>query len=158
MSRVSATHSHGSVKSRSFSYRREGGNSMIRTFARVTGAVAITALIGLGCSNSMSHQMMHSGMAAAPRSAVATSTSVAMPAADLRTGLNALLSEHVILASAATGAALGGRKAEFQAAAGALNANSVDISRAIGAAYGPDAERAFYGASILGSPWTTRRG
>jgi hypothetical protein len=116
---------------------------MIRAFARVTGAVAFTALIGLGCSKSMSHQMMHSGMAAVPRSAGATSASVAMPAADLRTELNALLSEHVILASAATGAALGGRAAEFQAAAGALDANSVDISRAIGAAYGPDAEQAF---------------
>jgi hypothetical protein len=40
-------------------------------------------------------------------------------------------------------AQLGGRQAEFQAAAGALDANSVDLSKAIGMAYGPGAETAF---------------
>jgi hypothetical protein len=64
-------------------------------------------------------------------------------AAGLRTGLTLALREHVYLAGAATGAALGAREAEFTAAAGALDANSVDISRAIGAVYGPDAEQAF---------------
>ncbi len=64
-------------------------------------------------------------------------------AADLRTGLNTLLGEHVILAAAATNAALGGRDAEFKAAAGALDGNSVDIAKAIGSVYGVDAERAF---------------
>jgi hypothetical protein len=66
-----------------------------------------------------------------------------MSAADLRTGLNALLSEHVDLAAAATGHALGGREAPFKAAAGALDANSVDLSKAIGSVYGADAEQAF---------------
>ena len=65
------------------------------------------------------------------------------PAAGLRTALNLALREHVYLASAATGAALGGRDAEFKAAAGALDANSVAISKAIGSVYGPDAEKAF---------------
>jgi len=54
-----------------------------------------------------------------------------------------LLREHVFLAAAATDAALGGRNTEFQAAAGALDANSVDLSKAIGSVYGPDAEKAF---------------
>lgn len=67
----------------------------------------------------------------------------ATPAAGLRVGLNALLSEHVYLASAATNAALGGRQPEFEAAAAALDANSVDVAKAIGSVYGPDAERAF---------------
>jgi hypothetical protein len=67
----------------------------------------------------------------------------ATPAAGLRVGLNALLSEHVYLASAATNAALGGRQPEFEAAAAALDANSVDVARAIGSVYGPDAEKAF---------------
>ena len=67
----------------------------------------------------------------------------ATPAAALRTTLNALLGEHVILAAAATGAALDGRQAEFKAAAGALDANSTDIARAIGSVYGADAEQAF---------------
>jgi hypothetical protein len=53
------------------------------------------------------------------------------------------LSEHVYLAAAATGAALGGRTAEFQAAAGALDANSADIVKAIGTVYGAGAEQAF---------------
>src|SRR3954451_11619734 len=64
-------------------------------------------------------------------------------AAGLRGTLNNLFSEHVYLAARATGAALGGRMPEFEAAAGALDANSVDISKAIGLAYGPDAEAAF---------------
>ena len=65
------------------------------------------------------------------------------PAAALRVGLNGLLSEHVYLAAAATNAALGGRQAEFEAAAAALDANSVDVAKAIGSVYGPDAEKAF---------------
>lgn len=64
-------------------------------------------------------------------------------AADLRVGLNTLLAEHVYLASGATGAALGGRTPEFQAAARALDSNSVALSRAIGSVYGDDAGTAF---------------
>lgn len=66
-----------------------------------------------------------------------------MPASDLRVGLNTLLAEHIYLASAATGAALGGRTPEFQAAAGALDSNSVALSRAIGSVYGDDAGTVF---------------
>jgi plastocyanin len=65
------------------------------------------------------------------------------PAAGLRVTLNNLFSEHVYLAARATGAALGSRQPEFEAAAAALDANSVDLSKAIGLAYGPDAEAAF---------------
>jgi hypothetical protein len=65
------------------------------------------------------------------------------PAASLRTTLNVALREHVYLASAATNAALGGREAEFKAAAGALDPNSIAIAKAIGSVYGPDAEKAF---------------
>jgi hypothetical protein len=67
----------------------------------------------------------------------------ATPAAGLRVGLNALLSEHVYLAAATTDAALAGRQPEFEAAAAALDANSVDVAKAIGSVYGPDAEKAF---------------
>ena len=100
---------------------------MKRTFVRVTGLAAMVALLGVAC---------------APTAMMAKPTS-ATPAAGLRTGLNTLLSEHAILAAAATGAALGGRDAEFKAAAGALDANSVDLSKAIGSVYGAAAERAF---------------
>jgi hypothetical protein len=106
---------------------------MTRTLRSTFGAAAMTALLATGCSQSMSGSH---GMAS-PASTTAT------PAATLRTGLNALFSEHVYLAAAATGAALGGREAEFKAAAGALDANSVAIAQAIGSVYGKDAEAAF---------------
>jgi hypothetical protein len=64
-------------------------------------------------------------------------------AADLRTNLNALLGEHVLIAAVATSHALGGREAAFKGAVGGLDANSIDISKAIGAVYGADAEKAF---------------
>jgi plastocyanin len=46
--------------------------------------------------------------------------------------------EQIYLAAGATDAALGGRNAEFKAAAAALDSNSVDLSRAIGSAYDSD--------------------
>ena len=78
-------------------------------------------------------------------STLPSSTSIGspIPAAELRAKLNTLLQEHAYLAASATNAALGGRQAEFQAAAGALDANSVDLSKAIGMVYGTGAENAF---------------
>jgi hypothetical protein len=73
----------------------------------------------------------------------AATTTSAMSASTLRVTLDRLFGEHVMLAAAATGAALDGRRAEFEAAAAALDGNSVDIARAVGAVYGPDAEQAF---------------
>jgi hypothetical protein len=107
---------------------------MKRSLRHTCGAAATAALLLTGCSHSMS---TGHGMASPAASTSAT------PAAGLRTTLNALLAEHVVLAGAATGAALGGREAEFTAAAGALDANSVAIAQAIGSVYGPDAEAAF---------------
>ncbi len=72
--------------------------------------------------------------------AMATSTT---KASGLRSTLNTLFQEHIYLAAAATGASLGGREAEFKAAAAALDANSVSISKAIGSVYGQGAEDAF---------------
>jgi hypothetical protein len=63
--------------------------------------------------------------------------------ADLRAALDELLSEHVILAANATGAALAGRQTDFQAAAASLDQNSIAISKAVGSVYGPDAEAKF---------------
>jgi hypothetical protein len=67
------------------------------------------------------------------------------PSADLRSALDQLLGEHVQLAADATNAALNGRDGEFKAAAAALDANSVDIAKAIGSIYGKDAGDAFLG-------------
>ena len=97
--------------------------------------VATTALLTTGCT---------SGMSSSPAAAMAApATTSNGKAAALRAGLNTLFQEHVYLASAATGAALGGREAEFKAAAGALDENSVAIASAIGSVYGADAEKAF---------------
>jgi hypothetical protein len=69
--------------------------------------------------------------------------SASSKSADLRAALDELLSEHVILAADATGAALGGRQSDFQAAAAALDQNSIAISKAVGSVYGPEAEAKF---------------
>lgn len=66
-----------------------------------------------------------------------------MTASALRVKLSTLLQEHALLAASATGAALGGRNAEFESAAAALDMNSVDLSKAIGLVYGSGAEQAF---------------
>ena len=73
----------------------------------------------------------------------------ASPASELRSGLTALLTEHVWLAANATGAALSGRQSEFDAAAGALNGptgtNTASLVAAIGSVYGSDIQTAFDG-------------
>ena len=70
-------------------------------------------------------------------------------AADLRAGVTLLLREHVFLASSATGAALGGRQPQFDAAAAALhgttNSNSADIVAAVTSVYGDQVGKAFDG-------------
>ena len=106
---------------------------MKRTLVVLFAAGIMTAVLATGCGSSM-----------------AGSAAMAMPAATsngkaaaLRAGLNTLFQEHVYLASAATGAALGGRDAEFKAAAAALDENSVALAKAIGSVYGADAEKAF---------------
>ena len=109
---------------------------MIKTMVvKSVYALAAIGVLAAGCTRSM-------GASAMSGPAPMESTS-ATPAATLRTTLNALLGEHVILAAAATGAALDGRDADFKAAESALDANSADIARAIGSVYGADAEQAF---------------
>ena len=76
---------------------------------------------------------------AAPGAAVMTDTA----AADLRTKLDLALGEHIILASKATGAALGGRAAEFAAYGDLLNKNGTDLGDMIGAAFGNEAKDSF---------------
>lgn len=66
----------------------------------------------------------------------------ASPAADLRVTLDSLLGEHALLAVAATQKGLDGDK-DFEAAAAALDANSVELSEAIGSVYGDEAAKQF---------------
>jgi hypothetical protein len=67
-------------------------------------------------------------------------TAITTAAANLRTDLDYLLGEHLILAAKATGAALGGRTDQFDAYGGLLNTNGTDLGGAIGSIYGTEAE------------------
>ena len=110
---------------------------MKRVFVSLVGAVAAAALLALNMGAALAPAEAQQGHA---MTAMATSTT---KASELRSTLNTLFQEHIYLAAAATGAALGGREAEFKAAAAALDANSVSISKAIGSVYGQGAEDAF---------------
>jgi hypothetical protein len=70
------------------------------------------------------------------------SASVGVAADDLRAGLDQLLAEHAFLAAIATQKGFAGAS-DFEAAAAALDANTVDISAAIGSVFGEEVEAEF---------------
>src|SRR5215510_13504465 len=111
-------------------------NKIVRFIgSSVLAAVAVTGCSGMRSQDSMQSHSMHGSMT--------DNKQAATSAADLRVGLNSLLGEHVLIAAVATSHALGGRDPAFKGAVGGLDANSIDISKAIGSVYGPDAEKAF---------------
>ena len=125
---------------------------MTTRFARLAGAALAIAVIGAACGDSdNTKQSTQPTPAVATQAAAATAAGTqaaaaitsATKAAELRTTLNGLLQEHVALAASATGAALGGRTAQFEAVAAQLDANSVDFAKAVGVVYGAPAEQAF---------------
>lgn len=109
--------------------------SFTKQLALVSALFAMILVGFVSCAKVSKDEMAEKEKAAGPTSDT--------PAAALRTALNGLLQEHVFLAADATGAALGGRQAEFEAAATALDGNSVDLAKANGSVYGPEAEAAF---------------
>ncbi len=110
---------------------------MKRLVSSIVGAVAAAAILAVNIGEPIARAEAQQGHA---MTAMATSST---KASGLRSTLNTLFQEHIYLAAAATGAALGEREAEFKAAAAALDANSVAISKAIGSVYGQGAEDAF---------------
>ena len=118
------------------------------TFA-ACGSSAATSAPGTAAPSvaaAPSDGMMSHGaaMSAAPSGSAVSGTAMTdTAAADLRTRLNLALGEHIIFASKATGAALGGRSAEFAAYGDLLNKNGTDIGAMIGSVYGADAADAF---------------
>jgi hypothetical protein len=106
-------------------------NSILRTARRVGPGLTLAAALALGgcASNTSSSSGTASGKADTA-------------AATLRVTLDELLREHVVLASAATDAALGGRNDEFTAAANALDANSQELAAAVDSVY-PGSHDAF---------------
>ena len=69
----------------------------------------------------------------------------ASAAGELLSGLTYLLDEHVFLATDATGAALRGETAEFEAAAAALGQNTQGLTDAVTSVYGEEGGQAFEG-------------
>ena len=128
----------------------------MRSRSMMLTATVLTAAVLAACGGS--------GATTAPTSAAATSTPAmtdhmssqpsmgpdgsAVPmtdsaAADLRTKLDLALGEHIIFATKATSAALGGRTAEFSAYGDLLNKNGTDIGAMIGSVYGDAAKNQF---------------
>lgn len=119
------------------------------------GAAAAVALTSAACGSDDNNSKKAATASPAPSAAAAAATAAsataqaataatsATKAADLRIALDGVLNEHVALVSSATAGALGGRQAQFDAAAAQLDANSIDMSKAIGSVYGAPAEQAF---------------
>ncbi len=115
-------------------------NNNKKSGAAVTVGI-ITAVLGLVIGFGLA-KAMNKPAAAPTTSTTAAAPDTATKAADLRVVLNALEREHVDLASQATRNGFDGR-ADFDASAKALDANSVGISKAVGSVYGPQAEAKF---------------
>src|SRR5438270_8428218 len=108
---------------------------------RPIAAVLALGLLGAACGSS-------GGASAKGKVEESTTTTTMAKGADttaavLRSKLQGLLEEHVYLASAATGAALGGRSDEFTAAAAALDGNSNALTANITAVFDATTGKAF---------------
>jgi hypothetical protein len=110
-------------------------------------AVAATAAFGLAAcggddDDTAAEAAAPAQMGSAGMDAMATAPDTATPAADLRVTLDTLLGEHALLALAAAQKGFDGAP-DFEAAAAALDANSVEVSEAIGSVYGDEAAQQF---------------
>ena len=110
----------------------EGGIGSGTNFTALRGAAAQMATLGANLTGAIAKKYPDK-----------ISGDPASKASDLLTTLNFGLREHVFLASAATGAALGGRADEFAGAKTALDANSEAITAAIAGVYGDEAGKQF---------------
>jgi hypothetical protein len=127
---------------KSFSNHKED-RKMKNKVVRLIGHSVLAAMVVVGCGQMNSSKSMSSMGGHAMHGSTASDKVGAVSAADLRVSLNALLGEHMLIAAVATSHALGGREIPFKGAVGGLDANSVDIAKAIGSVYGADAEKAF---------------
>ncbi len=120
---------------------------LIRTAAPVIALALTAAACGSSSSSADKPAKVSSTSSAAP--AKSATVASATGAATLRAGLTGLLTEHVELASLATGAALRGDMDAFNLYAAALNgptdSNTADLTAAITSAYGADTGKAFDG-------------
>ncbi|MGH2720993.1 MAG: hypothetical protein ACRDJO_05250 [Actinomycetota bacterium] len=116
-----------------------------RTLMKAATPLVALGLLGAACAGRETTGASSPSPATSPAAPAATKVA----AADLRAGLTGLLSEHVYLAALATGAALRGDTAAFNAAAAALNgpknSNTADIVAAVTSVYGAEVGKAFDG-------------
>jgi hypothetical protein len=115
---------------------------MTRTKGRLLALTMVAGMLGVACSSGGSST---TGSGPEPSASAMEPEMVTSDtgAAALRTTLNTLLQEHVYLAASATGAALGGRTEEFDAAAATLDESSVALGDAVSSVYGDDAGAQF---------------
>ena len=115
---------------------------MKNSVVRLIGSSVLAAMVTTGCGQLHSSSSMNSRQGHSMHGSMSDKATM-ISAAGLRVSFNALLGEHMLIAAVATSHALGGRGIPFKGAVGGLDANSVDIAKAIGSVYGADAERAF---------------
>lgn len=108
--------------------------------AATVSVAIVTAVLGLGVGFGVAKAVTMNNPSETTMQS--TKPNTATKSADLRVALNALEREHVDLASQATRNGFDGRS-DFDASAKALDANSVEISKAVGSVYGPEAEAKF---------------
>lgn len=105
----------------------------------LVGAMLVLGVIIGGVSGYAAGNKTDNDSTATQQSTVASTDT---KAADLRVVLNSLEAQHVDLASAATRAGFDGSPM-FEASAGALDDNSIALSKAVGSVYGEEAEAKF---------------
>ncbi len=133
-------------------------NKVVKLF----GSSVLAAMVAAACGQMKSSSSMNSSQGHSMHGSMMRSSDSKWTASDLRISLNAQLGEHVLIAAVATSHALGGRQPAFEGAVGGLDSNSIDITKAIGAVYGADAEKRSCpcGANISASssitPWAWR--
>ena len=108
-----------------------------------TGATPVPTTPPASVAPSDAMMASHAPSAGASTSPTTGGVMTDSAAADLRTKLDLALGEHIIFASKATSAALGGRSAEFAAYGDLLNKNGTDIGAMIGSVYGAPAADQF---------------
>ena len=107
---------------------------------KMATVLLVAGLVVGGGIGYLSGKNMEDDKGSSQSSSIAPATDT--KAAGLRVVLNNLEAQHVDLAAAATRAGFDGN-ANFEATAGALDANSVALSKAVGSVYGAEAEAKF---------------
>jgi hypothetical protein len=120
---------------------------MQRRFTKLGAGLVAATLLVAACGDDDDTGSADTTEQSAGGDVEAQTVGVTSPAAELRSGLTSLLQEHVYLAGGALSAAVGaGGDLEAPAVVAAvetLDANSVDLSEAIGSIYGEDAGAQF---------------